>query len=342
MPSPSFAIISPQVASTLKEKASTPAGRSIISTADANLSNQPKPLPVIHTEGTLPNQGISNQSHEAMKDMSVILSFSFSYRLTTEPRYLVAAERFFSAWLAVYHPSLNPIDETKFFPFILAYDLVREGLSAETREKMNTFLHDLATGYLSQIAQQNPRDIYNWQSHRIKLISLAAYSLGDPSLIEQARQTFQRHVADNIRPDGIVVDFYKRDALHYVVYDLEPLSIAALAAKGHDEDWFHYSPPGGASIAQGVDWLTPFALSRKTHEEFVHSSVPFDAARAEAGVPGFSGQWQPKTSAFLYQLATLFDERNSPIFQQVLQNSGATSSDWLTLLMMPNKFESVR
>ena len=85
---------------------------------------------------------------------------------------------------------------------------------------------------------------------------------------------FLRHLSVNIAPDGEVVDFAKRDALHYVTYDLEPLTVAALAAKAHGQDWMHEQSVTHSSVAAGVDWLVPYARGEKTHEEFVHSHVP--------------------------------------------------------------------
>ena len=89
----------------------------------------------------------------------------------------------------------------------------------------------MAEGYLDKIAQEKAEDVANWQSHAHRSCTLASYALGDADLIARARQAFQRQISVNIKSDGSVVDFSKRDALHYVVYDLEPLTTAALAAK---------------------------------------------------------------------------------------------------------------
>jgi len=190
---------------------------------------------------------------------------------------------------------------------ILAYDLTGSDLPEKTRDKMSGFLRDMATGYLDRIDKQiinHREDRANWQSHRIKLIVLASYALGDEGLIGRAGKAFQRQVSVNIRPDGSVEDFTKRDALHYVTYDLEPLGIAALAAKGHHQDWFHGNVT--PSVALAVNWLVPFALGQKTHQEFVHSSVKFDAVRAQAGLKGYSGIWDPSHSVYLFGIASAF------------------------------------
>jgi hypothetical protein len=324
-----FAIIPPAGVARLKADASTPEAQAVIMKANLALAATPDPLPRVHTEGTLPHQGIWDQSIAATKDWPRMVDLATAYVLTGDPRYLAATEKFLSAWLNVYQVSFNPIDETNLDQWIFAYDLTRPGLSQPTQDKMTAFLHTLAAGYLDKIAHEKKEDDANWQSHRIKLIVLAAYSLGDPDLIQRARQAYWRQVSVNIKPDGSVVDFYKRDALHYVTYDLEPLVTAALAAKEHGEDWFHAAPPGSngaASVENAVDWLTPFALGQKTHQEFVHSSVKFDAQRAQAGLHGYSGPWEPHSSIYLYKLAAATDPKYAPILQQVLvgaKNNGA-------------------
>jgi hypothetical protein len=334
-PAPAFAIFPPAAVARLAGEATTPEALATIKQAEADFAATPGPLPRVHTEGTLPHQGIWDQSLAAEKDWPRMLDLATAYALTGDSRYLAATEKFLNAWLDVYHPSFNPIDETNLDRMIFAYDLTRARLTSSTRDKMSTFLRAMASGYLDRIAAEKKEDNANWQSHRIKLIVLAAYGLGDADLITRARQAYWRQVSVNIRPDGSVDDFYKRDALHYVTYDLEPLVTAALAAKEHGEDWFHVAPPGStgaASVASAVDWLTPYALGQQTHQEFVHSTVKFDAQRAQAGVKGFSGPWAPHGSILLYELAGMIDPKYETTLQQVLANIHEHRWPWYVLM----------
>ncbi|MET5020788.1 alginate lyase, partial [Burkholderia pseudomallei] len=77
-----------------------------------------------------------------------------------------------------YRPSFNPIDETRFESLILAYDMTASALPVKTRNAAAAFIAALGTGYVQQIdAQKRPLQgtwRNNWQSHRIKLIALAA------------------------------------------------------------------------------------------------------------------------------------------------------------------------
>jgi hypothetical protein len=330
---PPFALVSAETVARLRSHADSSSARSLIRQASEGLKAAPHPLPVLHTEGTLPHAGIRDESEAAEKDWPIMIALAFAARLTEEPRYVAASERYFSAWLSTYKISFHPIDETHLDQMLLAYDLVGAELSPATQKQMAGFSRTLAEGYIASIAHAQTDDISNWQSHRIKLLTQAAYQTGDPKLIDEARRLFEYQVAHNIKRDGSVVDFYQRDALHYVVYDLEPLIIAALAAKAHGADWFHPAKPKQTSVMAAVDWLTPFALGEKTHEEFVHSTVKFDASRARAGQKGYAGIWSPDSSLHLYEMAALLDPKYRPIHEHVAASTtGGHPLSWLTLL----------
>ncbi len=327
-----FALVSPRVAARLKSQVETSQAKAVIREADKGLARKPGALPRIHTEGTLPHQGIRDESLKAAKDFETMRDLGLAYRLTGERRYLNGEARYLSAWLSTYQISFNPIDETRFDAVIIGYDLTRASLPVKLQQKMDGFLRAMAEGYLDRIAKQRVEDNANWQSHRVKLITLAAFETGDEGLIGRARKAFQRQVEVNIRPDGSVVDFYKRDALHYVTYDLEPLVTASLAAKAHGEDWFHYQPREGASVAQAVNWLTPYATGAKTHDEFVRSLVRFDAERAAAGEKGFSGRWDPATSVTVYAMVTAVDKGYAQVYKSMSRTSKAKAPAWIILL----------
>ncbi|WP_050747417.1 alginate lyase family protein [Sodalis glossinidius] len=98
---------------------------------------------------------------------------------------------------------------------------------------MDRFLRRWADSYLHRIAQANQAMIWrnNWQSHRIKLLTLIAVATDDSRLSNRSRALFRQQIAQNIDNAGVTLDFKDRDALHYVVYDLQQLVDAALAAR---------------------------------------------------------------------------------------------------------------
>lgn len=295
--------------------------RQILADAEKHLSDQPHPLPHLHTEGTLPHQGIRDESIAAEKDWPLMRQAALAWRLSADGRYLQQVDAYLAAWAHTYEPDFNPIDETNLDGLIDAYVLTSSGLSPATREATRALLRKLGEGYIERVCQfpspAHGTQTNNWQSHRIKLITLTAAALGDPAMLKTARELFQKQVAANIRPDGTVIDFQERDALHYVVYDLQPLVTAAIAAQPFDPDWLRYTTPEGASVAKALDWLRPFATGERTHEEFVHTSVKFDRDRAQAGEKGYGGQWDPKTSGTLYWLAAQLDDSYLPVARQL-------------------------
>jgi hypothetical protein len=326
-----FALLSPAALPHLKAEADTPVAQKALADANGHLSTEPHPMARLHTEGTLPHQGIRDQSIEAERDFQVMADLGFAFRFTGDRRYLDAEARYLSAWSSTYQPSLNPIDETRFDTVFIAFDLTRDALPAPVQSQVLALFRTMATGYLNWWDANAKKDPANWSSHRIKLMTLSAYELNDATLIHRAAAAFRAQIAQNIRPDGEVVDFKKRDALHYVTYDLEPLTTAALAAKMHGQDWFHTAATGSPSVEMGINWLLPFALGQKTHEEFVHSGVGFDAARARAGEQGYSGQWHPAASVELLALAAWADPRFTEPLRQVEQATDTQPAPWLQL-----------
>lgn len=324
---PAFAVVSPDSVAALRLRRATPEARAVLRAAAAAAQRDPHALARVHTEGTLPHQGIYDQSREAMRDWPAMRELALAFALTGDEMYLRAVMRYFAAWLDVYRASSNPIDETGLDSVIVTYDLVRSQLPDDLRAKMAQLMRALATGYLT--VRPDPRKgttVNNWQSHRVKLITLSAFALGDPLLIADAQRAFQTQLDANIRQDGSTVDFEQRDALHYVVYDLEPLLTAALAAKAHGLDWYSARNRGGASLDSALQWLKPYATGERTHEEFAHTTVRFDRTRAAAGLPGFSGQFDPKVSVMLFQLAA----RLNPRWTELATRLGP-AAPWLAL-----------
>lgn len=325
-----WAMFSPEAAAGMRARADSVAGRAVVRAATADLPATPHPVAAVHTEGTLPHRGIRDQSIEAEKDWDKMLDLALAYRLTGDAKFLAAEDCFLGAWAAVYKPNLNPIDETNLDKLMMAYDLTGGGLSAGTETAAMRLWHTLAEGYTGWLETQGDKDNANWSSHRAKLAVLAAYEVGDEKLERRALAAAQRHVRANIRSDGSVEDFYKRDALHYVVYDLQPLEMAALAARAHGATGFAEGKDG-KTLAHAVDWLVPFATGVKTHEEFVHSSVGFDQARDKAGEKGYSGQWNPEAGVPVLALAAVLDGRFGEALERSEKLTGRMPPAWMQL-----------
>ncbi|CAH2787248.1 MAG: FIG00453951: hypothetical protein [Candidatus Burkholderia crenata] len=310
-----------------------PGVKALVKMVQSRLNDQPKARATLHTEGTLSHQGIRDESEEAEKDLGLMRDAALAWRATGNEAYLRLVDRFLFAWVTTYQPSFNPIDETNFESLILAYDLTASALRVKTRNASNAFITKLVTGYIADIDKQKRplTSTYrnNWQSHRIKLIAMGAFTIDDRKLINAAQRLYVEHIGDNIAPDGSTIDFAERDALHYVTYDLQPLVTAALAARRHNRNWLGERAQSGATLAAALNWLTPYALGTRTHEEFVHSTVPFDATRREAGLPGYSGTWDPKHAAELFHLSVRLDGR----YMLIALRLAPTPPAWLAVCL---------
>lgn len=305
----------------------------IIRRATAALGRPPSAIPQLHTEGTLPSHGIREIRLKAKQDQPIVLNLALAWRLTGDHRFLAAATRYLDAWVTIYRPSFNLIDETGFDTLIMATDLTKADATAALRARLANFWRALATGYLDAMDGRPEGATGNWQSHRIKLAAMAAFETGDPRLIERACNAYRRQISANILPDGSVTDFTERDALHYVTYDLDPLLMAAASARAHGEDWFAWESPSGSSLPRALRWLEPFALGKRTHVEFVRSTVAFDRARADAGDPEYAPHpWRPRSAAPTFALATLSDPSWRTLADTVAMATSRPPSGWVTLL----------
>ena len=328
-PGGDYAVLSPTYAGNARD---TDLAKAVIGRARAALSRAPAPLPRIHTEGTLPGHGIRDASIVAKRDHPITLDLALAWRLTGERAFLAQAERYLVAWADIYQPSFNPIDETGFDALLLAYDLTETSLPSVARAKLDRFWRRMAVGYLGAMDGRPKNAHTNWQSHRIKLATLAAFQTGDARLITRARDAYQRHVAINLRGDGSTFDFEERDALHYVTYNLDPLMMAALAARTHGEAWFGWKAPSGASLPRSLDWLAGYARGDRTHVEFKNSRIAFDRERAAAGQADFAPHsWNPANAVNTYALAARLDPRFGALRDQLVARSGKAPPAWMML-----------
>jgi hypothetical protein len=331
-PASDFALFGPGAEDRLPAHIGTMAAGAVIANATVGLSRPPGAIPVIHTEGTLPGRGIREISGRAREDFPISLSLGLAYRLTGERRYAERAEVYLMAWAETYRWSFNPIDETGFDTLIMTTDLVSDALTPGGKTRIDAFWRALSVGYLDAMDGTPINAGTNWQSHRIKLATLAAYRVGDPALIERARAAYRRHVSTNILADGTVHDFHERDAIHYVTYNLDPLMTAALAARVHGEDWFGWRNPAGASPSDAVSWLLPYADGRLTHQEFVNSRIKFDADRARAGQPGYAGMWDRAGAVNTLGIASLLEPGFCDPYDALKQATGRSTAVWIDWL----------
>jgi hypothetical protein len=327
-----FAIFDQSVQQALPGLSGGAYGQAFVTRAKTTLNRAPAPTATITLEGTLPGDPARLATINAMRDLPIMFDQAVAYRVSGDKRHLATFSRYLDAWLKVYKPGFNPIDETGLDVMILGFDLTREDLDPALRDRMLVLMRTMAEGYLADMEGKYLSIVTNWQSHRVKLATMAAYQTGDAALIERAKAAYQRQVDGNIYADGTVYDFYERDAILYLTYDINALMIAALGARGHGADWFTYRNPAGGDIPGVLAWLRPYALGEQTHQEFVKSKIRFDAQRAAAGEAEYSGLWNPTNGLQSYALGVHFNASYRPVMETLVALPGAKVPEWIRLL----------
>lgn len=293
--------------------------------ADKALGEAPNPIEKIRSEGLLMGNPLKTATLKAVEDVPKIYVLALVYRLSNQSVYLNKAVEFLLAWAKLNQASGNPIDETKLHEAIVAYDLIRNNIKPGDRSVIDNWLASIADAEVNSPYAKPERSTSknNWNSHRIKIITLIACTIHQEKYYETIDKELKDQIQKNLYPDGTGFDFKERDALHYHIYDLEPLLTTAITLKrATGRDYFNYQSPTGSSIKKSVDFLVPFVTGEKTHVEFVNSKVRFDRERAKNNEQGYQlKNFVPSTGIGVLSQASYFDPQYIKDIQKSTQNN---------------------
>ena len=190
--------------------------------AKKTLTETPNPIESIRSEGLLEGNPAKAASLKALQDADKIYSMALVYRLTGQKIYLEKAIDFLLAWAKINKASGDPIDETKLEGIITGYDLVRDYVTTENKSAIDEWMDSVADAELNSKSSKPGRAtaINNWNSHRIKIITLIAYTLHISKYDKFIISELEKQLTVNLNPDGTTYDFIERDAFHYHTYDL--------------------------------------------------------------------------------------------------------------------------
>ncbi|WCM86726.1 alginate lyase family protein [Acidovorax sp. NCPPB 3576] len=327
-----------QWAQAREPSASVPAWRSAVTAqrriAEDAMKSEPRPVAVLTTGGRLRGDALKAQTEAGLQDMAKIQALAITYRLDRDPRHAAKAGEYLLRWSQANHPSGQPIDETGLEPAIFGYRMVRGDLGAATRESIDGWMRRIAEAEMGSREMKKKTATNNWHSHRLKIVGLIGFALGDARMIAYARDGLRAQINDNLLASGESVDFQERDALSYHVYDLRPLVTLALAFAEQGEDFYHWKAANGASIAHSVAWLMPYLKGEKTHAEFVRSDVRFDKARSDNGERGHvvGSLYEPRDALPLLVLAAAYDPECAALAQRL---SGGRANWRLAFNLLP-------
>jgi hypothetical protein len=300
-------------------------------TANAALTAQPNAIDTIRTEGLLKGDPRKTVTTAALQDMHKIYSLAYVYRISGDKRYLKKASQFLAAWAAKNYSKGDPIDDTNLDAAIEGYDLIKTDLLPAENAAIKVWLSRVATAEMVSPRMQTGRTASNnWNSHRLKVVGEIAYAINDDSFKKFTIEALKVQIAKNLEADGSSIDFKLRDALHYHVYDLEPLlKLAIVIKRATGINFYSYTSAIGSSIKKSVEWVLPYLNGEKTHAEYVNSTSKFDAARANNNEPAFKtgALFKPEAGLPTLLLASYFD--NAYIKNvKTIKDSPSEFSDW--------------
>jgi hypothetical protein len=260
-------------------------------TADSALKQAPNPIVEILSQGLLAGDPRKTASLKAVEDAYKTYALALAYTYLGKKEYCVKATDFLKAWASANKATGDPINQTKLEDMVTAYDLVRSKIKADERTLIDAWMKSIADAMVNSATAKGNRGtaINNWNSHRIKMITLIAYTLHDDSYNSIITEELEKQLNVNLNPDGTTHDLMERDAFHYQTYDLEPLISTCIAIyRASGKNYFTYQTANGSSIKKCVDYMTPFMTGEKTHPEFVNSKVAFDLKRAQNNEKGYA------------------------------------------------------
>lgn len=298
-----FAQVGPEVAERIAKDASLAAKAS------------PQAVTRLEMEGRLPSAPAAVRSRSALGDFDKVRTLAHAWHLGRDEAFLRAARNVLRAWATTYRTQANPIDEARLPVLVEGYALLRPEIDGDDRRAIEGWLHAIYRGHVEKLRASRMMD--NWRSHRIHIAAAIAFALGDAQGLAEVHEHFGNQVLRNIGPDGTTFDFRKRNAIYYTVYTLEPMVATALllASAGlHAPD---RDPDVAQRLDAALDWLVPYARGERTHREFDPPRTAIDRKRAAAGVPGFSGLWNPADARNLFWLAAFLDVRYVPVARQL-------------------------
>ncbi|WP_406824435.1 alginate lyase family protein [Pedobacter sp. KACC 23697] len=297
------------------------------------LNEQPNPIDTIRTEGLLKGNPKKEKTRLALADMNKMFVLALQYRITVDQKYLNKCAEFLGVWARINKPNGDPIDDTNLDKAIEAYDLIKNDVPGTDKKRIEQWLTETAWAEINSKRMKTGRAtaINNWNAHRVKEVGEIGYTLNNQDFITWAVDHLKSHININLYPDGTSLDFKERDAMHYHVYDLEPLlKLAIMIDRANGPNFYRYESPKGSSIKKSVEWLIPYINGQKQHEEYVNTTVKFDRDRAKNNEPGFASgtMFKPSLALPVLKLAVYFDSTQAGLLKKVNNND----TNWQTVL----------
>ncbi|WEK20338.1 MAG: alginate lyase family protein [Candidatus Pedobacter colombiensis] len=304
--------------------------------ANAAINETPQPIDTIQSEGLLKGNPKKTATANALRDVGKMYALAICYRVEHKKSYLESLASYLTAWATNNTSRGNPINDTNLEDAIVAYDLVKTYLQPKDNALTVKWLDQIANAAITMHSKSLKKETSynNWRSHQLKIVGLIAYAIDHAGYKKYVAEHLKEQLEKNLYANGSGVDFKLRDALHYHVYDLEPLlRLAIVLKRATGVNVYSAVSASGSSIQKSVEWLLPYVTGEKTHAEYVNSTVKFDQARAQNGESAYKAGnlWNPKSGLKVMALAAYFDPQYNSTIKAVTGTTNEYSSWQLVL-----------
>lgn len=296
------------------------------------LDAEPQPLEVIHYEGLVNTDPRRIATVEKLRQMGDVARLVRYWQVTGDERAAETLRGLIVAWSETYRLTGNDVNENKFYPLLVAYHALRDGFAEDERQAVDAWVTDL--GQLHAKAVEESKHFTNRYSKHVRLTAISGMVLGREAWIESAHEGIRRFVTESLHDDGSSYDLEHRDTLTYHCSALRPPIELAMLAGEQGAALYRWESPEGGSLKKSVDYVVPYALGEKTHEEWVNTRVDLDRRRAEAGLEKYrpGRLFEPESATELMEEASYFDPSLMEVVRRLTDSDADRFPTWQTLI----------
>ena len=297
-----------------------------------HLGEEARPLRVVHYEGLVNTNPRRIETVEDLQQMGHAANLVRYWQATGNEQAAATLQDWIAAWFATYELTGNDVNENKFFPLLVAYYYLREDFDPAQQEEIDAFVREM--GELHAEAVRESDHLTNRYTKHVRLAAICGMILEEDAWIELSHQGVQRFVEASLYGDGESHDLRRRDTLTYHSSSLRPPIQLAMLAGEQGAELYRWENSRGGSLEKSVDYVVPYAMGDKTHEEWVNSKIGLDRRRAEAGLEKYkTGRlYDPQNAMDLMELAAFFDPELMDVVQHLDDGDAERYPTWQTLV----------
>ena len=299
---------------------------------EPHLGEAPRPLRVIHYEGLVNTDPKRIATVEDLQQMGQAANLVRYWQATGDERAAATLMAWIEAWFGTYELTGNDVNENKLFPLLVAYYYLRDEFAPSERQEIDAFVRKM--GELHADAIRESTHFTNRYTKHVRLAAVCGMILEEEAWIELSREGVRKFVGASLYANGETRDLRRRDTLTYHSSSLRPAIQLAMLAGDEGPALYRWENRRGGSLEKSVDYVVPYAMGEKVHEEWVHSKTDLDRRRAEAGLEKYrKGRlYDPRKAMNLMELSAFFDPDLMAVVHHLDEGDTDRFPTWQTLL----------